>query len=1170
MSNRGRFIKAARVLSLVLLLLFIGLAAPATDISAAQSVEVSSAEELLLAVADDTVSAVAFTVSSVVLTEGFSIDRDISFYGVPTTIILEPDAQIKVKENVSLSLYDIQLESREGYAVSCRGSLVFGQNVTIAGDYGVLLQDGASVTSNGQPVAIAPTAGRALGVSPQGGRVTLSELVLTQTSGSTHLVYLHQNSGEVRLEGSVTLSSNNSNAIMCPNNGSASPSVTVGDNAAVSIYAPGASNTGGSAAGSAVDTKYGAVRIGDNATVSVHGSRSAINAASIEIGGGAALTVGCEAGRSSGAALYSAGPVSIGGGSTLSIGAAAEVGCGGIYADGGITVGDGCQLLVRCAPGAENAIYSEGAVAFGNDLSLNIRGGVNGIVCKNGVTTGIRCTMELSGLSGYGIKSDGKLIADKLYFGQSSTIDISADYCAVYSREAFHIDTGGRANLASSTHAPALWIDAERDAPGYVSIAGSNVTVVSGAGEAAEKPSGVYVVGAVTVEDNSVFYTENSADTAVTAIGGDVSITSGASMYTRSGSGLSVVEGDVRVSSGGALFSQGLRGTAVLVQEGVINLGERAVADLQGADCGAQIKGEGGLWISGAASFDIRSTSGCAVRIEAGSFSVEGIDRISVWRLAEDGNNAALWWTGAEETLASWEITAGSSSAVQLYADRTAIAPSGSQSYKNGAPTGTGTLGWSNAEWDMAQYSRIGMYKSRPEARSNTFNIPAGRSFSWWLYGESYDGAPATYQMYSSTGDGEFELGEDGHFTYTAPSYIRGVQSFLFTVTNSEGVTSEPAEIKIIVTASQAPIVYSTTFMTGVDTPLMAQLNLRDYDGAIADTLITRQPDNGALTLSSDGKFLYTPNEGFAGIDEFEFCSVDDYGDSSNTGYVSIVVGAESGIYASNDTYTTDSNTPITARLVLLDAAGGGQEVSASDAPGEEQEYIPPTGVRYIITERPQYGTFSLTEDGTVTYTPYEDFAGTDTFRYYAEDAEGNVSNEAVVSVAIIPSKRPSVTTGYFTCARNYYCTGAVQAEDIDGSIIKYELVSLPDSGILEFNDLTGEFTYTPEEDFLGLVSFTFTAMDDDGLVSGESVVYIETMTLINNLRETGRLTGVILSAAGILAAVVIIAVLLISAAAKRHRRELIEMQEYYRSIGYYDLASRQTRRGNGNKKDLF
>ncbi len=1137
----------------LLTVLIICFAAPAEGAFAAETASVSSPEEFSMALADDTVSAVAVTVPSVVLSDGINITHNvvITGSGAAPTLYLSSGTQLRIAEGVTVRFDNIELKSTEGYSVSCYGRILFGENVTLSGDYGVLLNSGSEAISEGRTVGVSSETGRAIGINAGNGRVTLKDLSIAQSSGSTHLVYLHQSKGELYMSGNVSLFSNNSNGIMCPNNTDISPSVTIADGAAVSVYAPNSSNTGANAAGGAIDTAYGEFKIGKGAAVSLTGGESAVVASNIEIGSGSRVNISSSVSTTGGnAALSSTGGVTIHNGATVNIGTEQEVSCGGIYAAKGLTVGDNSQIIIRCTANAKNAVYSAAPITFGNDVSLTVRGASNGIVTEHGIVTGERCVIDISS-SDYGIKGTGTLIADKLEFGQSNTLTVNADYCAIYTREAFQIEYGGRATIGAGSKAPALWIDAEATAPGYITVVGSNVTVTSSAGGNAAHNAGVYVVGALTAEQNSVFYSESNSDFGILGMNGDINVSSGSSLYSRSGCGIYINNGDIRLSDGGALFAHGLVDSAVRIENGVVNVGEKASVDLQGERFGVEVLGEGGgLRIFGASSFDIRSLSNRAVFIENGTLSIENTERVSVWEQVEGKANADVWWSGAREALASWELTASDSGITQNYADHTRLAPSGMQTFRNGEPVDVSSLDWPNAAWETYRYSRIGMYKSRPTARANTFNIPAGKSFSWWLNGESYDDGKIIYELTASTGDGEFNLNPNGRFTYTAPSYTRGIQTFKFTVTNGEGAVSSPTEIKINVTASKPPIAYSSTFRAKKNEAFIGQLELHDFDGAISSTVVTKEPENGVLALSSDGKFVYTPNMGFTGLDSFEFYGVDDYGDKSNIGYVTIIVGAESGYYASNDTYATDSGAEVSARLVLLSLTKPAENVSPTDIASADDD-IDYTGFKFVVTQRPEYGTFSVSEDGFVTYTPFPDFAGSDMFRYYAVTPEGAITNEAIVTVAIIPSQRPTVDNCYYTCSKNLYLNGKVTAADIDGTLKLFTVTSMPEHGELSFNDLTGEFKYVPEKDYLGSVSFTYTVTDDDGLVSREATVSIEVLNLIDSLRAAGRLMPAILACCGILAAAVVFAWLLISAVIKRNRREKEELEEYYRDSMY-------------------
>ncbi|MBR5533437.1 MAG: S-layer homology domain-containing protein [Ruminiclostridium sp.] len=69
-------------------------------------------------------------------------------------------------------------------------------------------------------------------------------------------------------------------------------------------------------------------------------------------------------------------------------------------------------------------------------------------------------------------------------------------------------------------------------------------------------------------------------------------------------------------------------------------------------------------------------------------------------------------------------------------------------------------------------------------------------------------------------------------------------------------------------------------------------------------------------------------------------------------------------------------------------------------------------GVTFRITKNPARGAVTQVEEGSAvfTYTPYEDKLGKDSFTYVAEDASGNVSQPALVSIKIT---RPDTKVTY-------------------------------------------------------------------------------------------------------------------------------------------------------------
>lgn len=68
--------------------------------------------------------------------------------------------------------------------------------------------------------------------------------------------------------------------------------------------------------------------------------------------------------------------------------------------------------------------------------------------------------------------------------------------------------------------------------------------------------------------------------------------------------------------------------------------------------------------------------------------------------------------------------------------------------------------------------------------------------------------------------------------------------------------------------------------------------------------------------------------------------------------------------------------------------------------------------VTFRVTKNPARGEITFAEEGSArfTYTPYENKTGKDTFLYVAEDADGNVSQPAAVSVKI---RKPDTKVTY-------------------------------------------------------------------------------------------------------------------------------------------------------------
>ena len=151
---------------------------------------------------------------------------------------------------------------------------------------------------------------------------------------------------------------------------------------------------------------------------------------------------------------------------------------------------------------------------------------------------------------------------------------------------------------------------------------------------------------------------------------------------------------------------------------------------------------------------------------------------------------------------------------------------------------------------------------------------------------------------------------------------------------------------------------------------------------AVLDTDVA----NGMLALASDGAFTYTPDPGFTGTDSFTYL-VNDGVESSTAATVTLTVNddANNSPVAMGDEYFTSPG----AQLVVQVDEG----VLLNDTDNDNDP------LTAVLQSDVSNGILMLESDGSFSYTPDADFAGTDSFDYRASDGTGF---SAVVQVSIV------------------------------------------------------------------------------------------------------------------------------------------------------------------------
>jgi len=159
-----------------------------------------------------------------------------------------------------------------------------------------------------------------------------------------------------------------------------------------------------------------------------------------------------------------------------------------------------------------------------------------------------------------------------------------------------------------------------------------------------------------------------------------------------------------------------------------------------------------------------------------------------------------------------------------------------------------------------------------------------------------------------------------------------------------------------------------------------------------------------------------------------------------------------------------------------------------------------PAGLVSVDTlTQPAHGTAALHADGTVTYTPAADFAGTDVFTYTACAATSCHEGTVVVSVTPVNDAPVAGPDGATTPA-GMPVTVDVLANDVDpeGDPLTATLAGQPTHGTAAL-EADGTITYTPDAGYEGPDSFVYRVCDPAGACAEQTVAVTVTAAGADN-----------------------------------------------------------------------
>ncbi|MCX8792823.1 tandem-95 repeat protein [Vibrio parahaemolyticus] len=304
----------------------------------------------------------------------------------------------------------------------------------------------------------------------------------------------------------------------------------------------------------------------------------------------------------------------------------------------------------------------------------------------------------------------------------------------------------------------------------------------------------------------------------------------------------------------------------------------------------------------------------------------------------------------------------------------------------------------------------------------------------------------------------------DGKLVFTPAENFHGDAEITYTIT--DGALTDQATVNVTVNAvNDTPVVESSIAdqtLAEDFTPYTIDLNtaFSDVDNVDGELTFSVSGNSNIQVAIVNGIATFTPTADWNGSEALTFTATDPSGESvSQT--VNFTVAPVADIVA--DSARVVEDTPTIIKVLGNDTFEGDDKVVSLDT-----------------NNGPANGTVSVNPDGSVTYTPNDNYHGEDTFTYIV--TSGGVSESAIVEVNVKPvNDAPVAKDDIATTQEDTAVTIDVlpNDSDVDGDKLSIQSATVPEAqGKVEIVD--GKLVFTPAENFNGHAEITYTVTDGE------------------------------------------------------------------------------------------
>ncbi|MBY7701119.1 tandem-95 repeat protein [Vibrio harveyi] len=323
-----------------------------------------------------------------------------------------------------------------------------------------------------------------------------------------------------------------------------------------------------------------------------------------------------------------------------------------------------------------------------------------------------------------------------------------------------------------------------------------------------------------------------------------------------------------------------------------------------------------------------------------------------------------------------------------------------------------------------------------------------------------------------SGSDGVLQINGDGTYTFSPNENFNGEVTLDVVVADEEGSTDVTTAGITVLEVNDPPVAGPTSYTIDEDSVLtfsesQVLLNASDVEGDVELVGISYDGPDGIFTVNDDGTCSFAPNENFNGQVQLDVTIRDEDGAEVDTVINVNVLPINDAPVSGDLAYSVNEDGAITlSQEQLLSQASDieGDDLTASDLTVDGNAIV------------------TVNDDGSFTITPDADFNGDIDIQFNITDGTDTIQATADLTVNPV-NDLPVPQDQQFSVEED----GTLQftdadllagATDIDGDNLTVDGISYTGSDGVLTDHGDGTYTFAPNENFNGDVSFSFGVSD--------------------------------------------------------------------------------------------